>query len=49
MEQITQRLYEINQGIRDLFQDALAGEISFTTARYEIQKLAHERELIFTL
>ena len=47
MEQIARSLYEINQGIRDLFQAALAGEISFATARYEIQKLADERKLIF--
>lgn len=42
-----ERLVDIEQEIKTLTTAAITGDITHVTARYEIQKLANERECIW--
>ena len=48
MSAISHRLANINQEIRYFTRAAFAGDITYITAMYEIQKLAEERERLWT-
>lgn len=48
MSTISHRLANINQEIRYFTRAALAGDVAYITAMYEIHKLAEERERLWT-